>query len=169
MYNPNLEKKLIVVNIAQALIDFCSIQPDIDSSKIQSAELAAQTMDLKRLIGADNVTRCIDPINLENPPPPADVELRELIIPALCYFTFSRLLLMFPGTFTDGGYVVDKEASDKNITTATSNTYATMGDTFMEDVFAFLKEESPEDREVKPENLTPGIRVFGGNEFRASN
>lgn len=169
MYNPNNTKKLIIVDIAQALIDFTSIQADIDESKIQAAELGAQTMDLKRLIGSVNVQRCIDPINREGVIPEADTNLRELVIPALCYFTYSRLLLMFPGTFTDGGYIIDKEASDKNVTTSTSNQYASMGEVFMEDVFKFLEEENPNNEDVKTENLTPGIRSFGGEEYRATN
>jgi hypothetical protein len=169
MYNPDNTKKLIIIDIAQVLIDYTSIQCDIDSSKIHAAELAAQTMDLKRLIGADNVKRCLDPSLLSPTPPNSDLELRELVIPALCYYTYSRCLLMFPGTFTDGGYIIDKEASDKNVTINASNTYASLGDAFMEDVFKFLKTESPNDTEIKPENLTPSIRTFGGNEFRATN
>lgn len=169
MYNPNNTKQLIVIDIAQALIDYCSIQPDIDESKIQTAELIAQKVDLKRLIGDVNVKRCIDPLNLDDPPPTSDVELRELVIPALAYFTYSRLLRMFPGTFTDGGYIIDKEASDKGVTANVSNEYKAIAETFMEDVFTFLKTETPDDKEVRKENLTPSIRAFGGNEFRGSN
>lgn len=170
MYNPDNTKKLVIVNIAQALIDYVSIQPDIDQSKIQAAELVAQRVDLQRLIGKVNVDRCIDPDNITpGPPPPADLALRELVIPALCYYTYSKLLRMFPGTFTDGGYVIEKESSDKGVTANVSNEYASIGDTFMEDVFAFLKAETPDDKTVKPENLTPSIRTFGGKEYRASN
>lgn len=169
MYNVDNTKKLIVVNIAQTLIDYCSIQPDIDESKIQTAELIAQQVDLRRLIGKENVERCIDPINLNTSPPPSDIQLRELVIPVICYFTYSRLLKMFPGTFTDSGYIIEKDASDKGVTTNVSNEYKAIGESFMEDVFAFLKAEDPEDKEVKKENLTPSIRVFGGNEYRSTN
>lgn len=169
MYNPSNTKKLIVVDIAQALIDFCSIQPDINESKIQAAELTAQTIDLKRLIGKENVLRCIDPTSLDIPPSEADIELRDLIIPALCHYTYSRLLKMFPGTFTDAGYIIEKESSDKGVTTTVSNEYKAIAESLMDDVFEFLKKEDPLDREVKKENLTPSIRSFGGNEFRASN
>jgi hypothetical protein len=169
MYNPDNTKKLIVVNIAQTLIDYCSIQPDIDESKIQTAELIAQNMDLKRLIGKENVDRCIDPINLLTPPPQSDIDLRELVIPVICNFTYSRLLRMFPGTFTDAGYIIEKDASDKGVTANVSNEYKAIAETFMEDVFAFLKAEDPQDKEVKKESLTPSIRTFGGREFRGSN
>jgi hypothetical protein len=169
MYNPNLEKKLIVVNIAQALIDYASIQADIDQSKIQAAEYVVQLVDLKRLIGQTNVTRCIDPISLDNPPPTADVELRELILPAVAFFTYAKLLKLYPGTFTDSGYIIEKEASDKNVTTQVSNDYYATAESLMEDVFAFLKSENAQDKSVKPENMTPSIRVFGGQEHRATN
>lgn len=169
MYNTNNTQKLIIVNIAQVLIDYTAIQPDIDESKIQAAELMAQNVDLKRLIGKENVLRCIDPTNLDTPPSEADIELRNLVIPALCYFTYSRLLRMFPGTFTDAGYILEKESSDKGVTTNVSNEYKAVGETFMDDVFEFLKKEDPLDREVKKENLTPSIRSFGGNEFRGTN
>lgn len=168
MYNPELTKKLIVVDIAQALIDYTSIQADIDQSKIQTAELIAQRVDLKSLIGQANVDRCIDPINRTRTIPPEDIQLRELVIPAIAYFTYSRLLRMFPGTFTDSGYIIEKEASDKGVTTNVSNEYRAIAETFMEEVFVFLKTESPNDTKVKKENLTPSIRVFGGNEYRGN-
>lgn len=169
MYNPENTKKLIVVNISQVLIDYTSIQCDIDESKIQSAELIAQMIDLKRLIGAENVTRCIDPVNRTGTIPIEDINLRELVLPVIAYFTYSRLLRMFPGTFTDSGYVIEKEASDRNVTTAVSNEYAGIAESFMDEVFTFLKAETKEDKKVQPDKLTPSIRVFGGQEFRASN
>lgn len=166
MYNSENTKKLIIVDIAQALVDFCSIQPDIDETKIQAAELTAQMVDLRRLIGEVNVSRCIDPINLNDVPSDSDTKLRELVIPALVHFTYSRLLKMFPGTFTDSGYIIDKEASDKGVTTLVSNEYKAIAESFMEDVFEFLKDESPSDKKVKPENLVLSVRTFGGREFR---
>lgn len=169
MYNIDNTKKLIIVDIAQALIDHASIQPDIDESKIQAAELIAQNMDLKRLIGKENVERCIDPINRTGIIPQSDIDLRELVIPVICNFTFSRLLRMFPGTFTDAGYIIEKDASDKGVTANVSNEYKAIAESFMDDVFEFLKNEDPQDREVKEENLTPSIRTFGGHEFRGSN
>jgi len=169
MYNINYTKKLIIVDIAQALMDFCSIQCDIDQTKIQAAELTAQTIDLKRLIGKDNVTRCIDPVNLDDAPPEADLELRELVIPVLAHFTYARLLRMYPGTFTDSGYVIDKEASDKNVTTQVANEYKSVGESMMDEVFEFLEKETQNNPLVKPEANVPSIRSFGGHEFRATN
>lgn len=168
MYNPDNTKQLIVVDIAQTMIDYTSIQCDIDSTKIQTAELIAQKVDLKRLIGKANVDRCIDPVNRTGTIPSSDTELRALILPALAFFTYSRLLRLFPGTFTDAGYIIDKEASDKGVTTNVSNEYSAIAETFMEDVFTFLQAETPDDKQVNKENLTPSIRVFGGNEFRGN-
>lgn len=169
MYNPNLVKKLIIVDIAQSLIDYCSIQPDIDESKIQAAELTVQMVDLKRLIGQDNVTRCIDPVSLITPPPQADIDLRELILPAVAFFTYAKLLKLYPGTFTDSGYIIEKEASDRNVTTQVSNDYYAIAESFMDEVFKFLETETPNNTVIKPEDMTPSIRVFGGEEFRATN
>ena len=169
MYNPNNTKKLVIVNIARAMQDYCSIQPDIDETKMQAAELVAQNIDLVRLIGRENVERCIDPINLEDPPTEADIALRELVIIALCYYTYSRLLKMFPGTMTDSGYVVEEGAASKAILGNTAAEYYTVAETFMKDVMEYLKLEAPATQSVKDENLTPNIRVFGGREHRASN
>ncbi len=38
----------------------------------------------------------------------------------------------------------------------------------MQEQFVFLKTESPNDTKIKKENLTPSIRVFGGNEYRGN-
>lgn len=164
MYSTSNTDKLIVINIAQAMIDYTSIQPDINDTKIQAALLMAQNLDLKKLIGQANIIRCYE--STLGAASDADKALRELLLAPLAYFTFSRMLKMFPGTLTDGGYHVDKEGSDKNVTTQTANEYYAVGTEFMDDVFDFLKAESPTDQNVKPENVTPSIRVFGGEEWR---
>lgn len=169
MYNPENTKKLVIVDIARAMQDYCSIQPDIDPTKMQAAELVAQNIDLVRLIGRDNVARCIDPVNLETEPSEIDIELRQLVVVALCYYTYSRLLKMFPGTFTDSGYVVEEGAASKALLGNTAAEYYTIAETFMKDVMEFLKLENPATEKVKEMNLTPNVRTFGGNERRASN
>lgn len=169
MYNPNNTKKLVIVDIARTMLDFCSIQPDIDETKMQAAELVAQNIDLARLIGKENVERCIDPVSLETPPSESDIELRELVIVPLCYYTYSRLLKMFPGTMTDSGYVVEEGAASKALLGNTAAEYYTVAETFMKDTIEFLKLENPATEKVIKTNLTPNIRTFGGNEHRASN
>lgn len=171
MYNSKNTKQLIIVDIAQALIDYCSIQPDIDESKVQAAQLVAQNIDLVRLIGKVNIKRCIDPINLEDAPSEKDIELRDLVVLPLCYYTYSRLLKMFAGTMTDGGYRVEEGASNKGAIANTAGEYYSIAESFMVDVLEFLKKEAPQDIKLKEatSKMTPKIRSFGGQERRASN
>ncbi len=165
MYSSNLENQLIIVDIVDALQDRVSIQIDIDETKVKAAELVAQQLDLKRLIGADNVKKCLEDDDNFNE------ELRELVIPALCYFTYARCLKMFQGTFTDSGFMTEGEALDKNTAKAVSNEMSSIAETFMEDVIDWLEEQDEDDPQVDEarENLNPRIRTFGGEEWRATN
>jgi hypothetical protein len=168
MYNVELENSLILVDIVSQMVDYCSVQPDLDESKAKSAEIVAQRIDLARLIGKDNVTRCVEtPQGTELTG--ADLELRNLVIPPLVYFTYARLLRMFQGTFTDSGFALQVEAEDRGNAKSVANEMASIAETFMEDVFTFLEAETPDDENVKPEGLTPRIRRFGGKESRSSN
>jgi hypothetical protein len=163
MYNVNLENQLIITNIVDTMIDYVSLQPDIDESKVKAACIVAQKIDIARVIGKANVARCIDPQT------PADEELLDLVIPALCYFTYARLLKMFQGTFTDSGYIVEGEAVDKNMARSTGNEMSSIAEAFLLEVVAFLKLEDPNDEAVDKDKINPRIRVFGGKEIRASN
>lgn len=169
MYNPSNTKKLIAVDIAQVMIDYCSIQPDIDNSKLQAAEFVAQKMDLERLIGRDNVARCMDPDYRDVPPSPADTALRELVLIPIAYYTYARALKMFAGTLTDSGYSIEPGASSKGDAGNTANTYEATAVTFMEEVLDFLKAEAPAIQKPTVKKTTPSIRTFGGCENRASN
>lgn len=161
MYNASLENQLIVVDIANVMQDYTSIQIDIDESKVKAAELVAQNVDLKRLIGKDNIQRAIDPQD------ETDENLKELLIPPLCYYTYSRCLRMFQGIFTDAGYTTETEADDRNSAKSVSNEMRSIGDVFMQDVSDFLEAENP-DEIIDSEKLAPNIRVFGGKESRES-
>lgn len=163
MQSANLENSLILVDIADAMLDYVSIQPDIDETKVKAASLMAQKMDIQRLIGKTNLERCI------NPQTEADDNLKDLIIPALCYFTQARLLKAFPGTFTESGYTKEELAENENTAKKVALEMSAAGETFMQDVFEFLETESPNDENVKEENLTPRIRVIGGKESFGSN
>lgn len=163
MYKAVNENALILVDIVDTMVDYCSIQPDIDESKIKAAAVIAQKIDIELIIGKANVQRCIDP-SVQ-----ADIDFRDLVMSALCFYTYSRLLKMFPGTFTDGGYMIEKDASDKNVTRQVSNEYATVAEAYMVEVLAFLKSESPNDKAVHKEKLVKRIRTIGGKEHRASN
>lgn len=161
MYNSKNEIGLIFTDIQDLMMDYCSLQPDIDVTKVKAACIVAQRMDIREVIGKDNFLRLYE---LETE---ADIELRELLAPALCFFTYSRLLKLFPGTFTDAGYIIDKEASDKNVTRNTANDYADTGTVYLKDVLDFLEKENPTKDTVASQNkLTKRIRVFGGQESR---
>ena len=163
MFDSTLENSLIRKDISDVLADYVSIQPDIDESKVKAASIVAQKIDIKRLIGQPNIDRCIDPTVQ------ADKDLTVLVVPALAYFTMYRLLKMFPGTFTDGGYMFDAEASDTSVTRSAANQMASIAEAFMEEVIDFLEDETEDDELVVPENLTPRIRSFGGKETRSDN
>jgi len=176
MYYGINENSLILPEIADALKDYCSIQFDIDETKCKAAELIAQNIDIKRIIGEDNLNRCIlDPSSTEEIPN-ADKELRALIIPALCYYTYSRMLLLFHTTFTDSGLTTssDDGAEERNAAKSMAKEVKSVAEAFMVDVIEFLEEEADNDPtissdKVKRENLVPKIRTFGGGEKRASN
>ena len=166
MYNANLENQLIIPDIANAMVDYVSIQLDIDESKVKAACIVAQNIDIKRIIGKDNLERCI---GQDTETPSADQELKALIIPPLCYYTYSRLLLMFQGVFTDSGYALEStETEPRNAAKSVSKEMKGIAETLMIEVTDFLKLESP-GTEPSSSKLTPRVRIFGGKENRASN
>jgi hypothetical protein len=162
MYNAHLENSLISPDIVDLMQDYCSIQIDIDETKIKAAALVAQNIDLKRNIKKDNLNRCIDPQCS------SDEELRSLIIPAWCYYTYSRALKMFQGTLTDGGYTVEGEAESQSAAKHVANEMYAIAEGYIQEALEFLQEENP-NTDVDGKDLTPSIRVFGGEEYRASN
>lgn len=162
MYNPILENQLIITGIVDAMQDYCSLQVDIDESKVKAAALIAQKVDIKRVIKEENLQRCIDPQT------EVDYKLKDLVIPALCYFTYARCLKHFHGVMTDGGYVIEGEASSKDITKSIANDMIAVGEVFLQEVVDFLQAEAGP-VEVTQESMTPRIRVFGGEENRSSN
>ena len=160
MYTGLNENQLILPNIVDALHDYCSIQLDIDETKCKSAELLAQNIDIKR----------------ENEMTDLDKQLKALVIPALCWYTYSRLLLLFHTTFTDSGLVSaqDDGAEARNAAKSLSKECKGVAESMMLDVIEFLEEEADEDPTIDKtkfdqEKLTPRIRTFGGVEWRGSN
>tara|TARA_R110002020_G_scaffold373068_1_gene584505 strand:- start:1012 stop:1542 length:531 start_codon:yes stop_codon:yes gene_type:complete len=176
MYTGLNENQLILPNIVDALHDYCSIQLDIDETKCKSAELLAQNIDIKRIIGEDNLNRCIEDPTGENEMTDLDKQLKALVIPALCWYTYSRLLLLFHTTFTDSGLVSaqDDGAEARNAAKSLSKECKGVAESMMLDVIEFLEEEADEDPTIDKtkfdqEKLTPRIRTFGGVEWRGSN
>lgn len=164
MYQSKLENGLIYTDIVDVMGDFVALQPDIESRVVKSAQLMAQNMDLKPIIKKENLDRIISDEELTGD----DLTLLELITPALCYFTYARLLLNFQGSYTDSGFTTDQLETSLAEAQKVSSRMRSLGDTAMLDVVEFLEEENPE-TEVTTEKITKGIRVFGGVENRASN
>jgi hypothetical protein len=165
MYNALLENQLISPDIANLMQDYTSMQIDIDNAKVKAAALVAQRIDLTRLIGAANVLRCV---GITEASDPADIALYELVVAPWCYFTYSRCLKMFQGTFTDSGYTTEVEAEARGVATSVSNEMKGIAETFMIAVIEFLDLETP-NTPIDSTKLTPRIRVFGGEENRGSN
>ena len=176
MYNGLNENELILPEVADALQDYVSIQLDIDETKVKAAAIVAQNIDIKRIIGKDNLLRCIiDPTGDEEQSD-SDKQLTALIIPAWCYYTYSRLLKMFHTIFTDSGLVSasDDGAESRNAAKSLSNEMKSIAESYMLDVTEFLDEEAEADSSIDTtqydeSKLTPRIRTFGGSEWRGSN
>jgi len=168
MYNPNLENKLIAPDIADLMTDYVSLQLDIDNTKVKAAAYVAQTIDIKRCIGQAAIDRVIlAPGCFEDELEEEDLALRNLIIPALCWFTYSRLLLLFQGTYTDSGLWTEAGAEARNAAKSVAKEAKGVAETFMLEVKDFLDAENPCATEGC--ELTPRVRVVGGKERRASN
>lgn len=155
------EIKVIIPDILPEMMKWCSIQPDIDETKLRAANVIAQRLDIKEVIGQVNIDRCID---LTEESPEKDLKLRSLLAPAICFFTYSRLLKLFPGTFTDSGYTIDKEASDKNVTRHTANDYSDTAVVFLKDALDYLALENPTSANAMEKKVFKRIRTIGGRE-----
>ena len=162
MNNIHLENSLISVDIVDLLQDYTSLQLDMDSTKVKAAAIISQRVDIARIIGNDNLER------VKEPETDADDELRELVIPARCYYTYARSLRMFNGTLTDSGYVVSEDAqnSAKIAEKDAEETYS-VAEIYMKDVIDFINKENESSGEesIDESVMTPKIRVFGGNEY----
>tara|TARA_R100000935_G_scaffold36728_1_gene57725 strand:+ start:476 stop:973 length:498 start_codon:yes stop_codon:yes gene_type:complete len=165
MNSVNLENALISVDIVDLLQDYCAIQLDIDSTKVKAAAHVAQTIDITRVIGATNLER------IKNPLDSVDDAMRELAIPAWCYYTYSRCLKMFNGTLTDSGYVISEDAERAlDVVGKASNEAYSIAEVYMQLLVEALDGETPTESDDIDQGLfTPQIRVFGGEENRGSN
>lgn len=165
MNNANLENALISVDIVDLLQDYCAIQLDIDSTKVKAAAHVAQTIDITRIIGATNLER------IKTPQDDADDAIRELAIPAWCYYTYSRCLKMFNGTLTDSGYIISEDAERAlGVVRKASDEAYSIAEVYMQLLVDALDDETPTDTDNVDQGLfTPQIRVFGGGENRGSN
>jgi hypothetical protein len=165
MNNIDLEQSLIDPNVCDLLQDRVSIQLDIDSTKVKSAAHIAQTVDLARIIGKENVARCVDPATT------ADEDLKELVTPAWIFYTHARALRMFNGTLTDSGYIMSEDAQ-RGVKQAKKDAdeSCSVAEVYLDLAIDFLDAETPTALDdIDRTKLTPRIRVFGGQESRSSN
>lgn len=147
-------------DIVDQMTQYVPLQPDIDEIKVKAASLLAQTVDIDRLIGEDALNRTIGD-NVTG----ADLELKKLLIPPLCYYTYSRLLLNFHGSYTDSGYENDELAASRNEAKSASKEMKGVAAHLMQKVIAFLEEENPS-LDIDERKLTPRVSVIGGRESR---
>ena len=165
MNNVDLENSLISVGIVDLMQDYVAIQLDIDSTKVKAAAHVAQTIDITRIIGSTNLER------IKNPQNDLDDAIRELAIPAWCYYTYSRCLKMFNGTLTDSGYIISEDAERglQVVKKAQEEAYS-IGEVYMQLLIEALDAETPtEADDIDQGLLSPQVRVFGGEENRGSN
>lgn len=159
----SLQDKLILSDIRENMLDYVSIQEDIDEDKLQSAMFLAQNVDLKKLIGKDNIERCINPTTDQN------IALKELVTPPLCYYAYSHLLTKFHASYTESGMTIEEVASTISEAKRVADELRSAARVFMDDVFEFFEEEGDPEDKVKEEKIMPKIFIAGGEERRGSN
>ena len=161
MYDSNLENGLIDEYIVNLMSDYTSIQQDIDETRIKAAANIAQTQYIKKIIGKEAFARIIDvDESIE-----ADVELKRLVIPAWCFYTYYTLLTAFNGNYTDSGYDRENEAENNNESRTTANYIKSIGRDFLQEVIDFLDAEKPSEQ-IDERKIVPTWRAMGGEENR---
>ena len=162
MYNIINETNLLLPDIAQRLGDYVGIQPDVDETRVKAASLVAQDLDLKPSMKTsnkiDNWSRCFeDGSNYSE-------ALYDLVVPALCFFTYARLVTMFQANYTDSGTSVEEGSLTINEARSVSKQYRAIGESYLGEIIEFLKEESS-DTEATMDTSVRRVRGFGGNEI----
>ncbi len=163
MYNSGLENNLISPDIADIMQDYCSIQLDIGDTKLKMSATVAQNIDIKKVIGKANLQRCIEPQTNE------DMELRELVIPTWCYYTYYRTITVGQGTLTESGYVIEEGAASLSTAKAVANQIKSIAEDYMGEVISFLTENGSSEKAEMEKKNAPRIRTMGGVERRGNN
>ena len=162
MYNSKLENSLLLPDISDRLTDFVGIQLDVDDTRVKSASLIAQDLDVKKVIGAENWQRCFE--DDEN----FSEDLFDLVVPALCFLTYSRLVALMQGNYTDSGMSVEEGALSIDEAKSASTQYRAIGESYLGEVVDFLKNENPSSSASMDKSVLR-IRSFGGDEGRGTN
>lgn len=164
MYSSENENDLIVTDVVQVMLDAVGLQQDINEVKCKNSWLIAQEVDMERILDKSTFDRCRTPLTEQ------DNKLRRLVLKALSFYAYARLLKGNQGVFTDGGYTVEKEATNINATNSVYNYHYSLGDVYMTKIIDFLKLENPQlDNTKLKTKLVPRIRKVGGREHRGSN
>lgn len=162
MYNPELELSLLLPDIADRLSDYVGIQLDVDDTRIKAACLVAQDLDIKFVITNDNWDRCFEDTN-ENEDVEYSEDLYKLVIPALCYFTYSRLVSMMQGSYSDSGMSVEAGALSIGEAKSASKQYRAIGETYLGKVVDWLEGEDTTTEATMDKSILR-VRAFGGSE-----
>jgi hypothetical protein len=163
MYSLQAEERLISVDIVNILSDRCSIQLDIDPTRVKASALIAQDIDLGDVLTEAQIERARNPVTA------ADEVFRELVIPAWAFYTYARCISLNTGSFTDSGYVLEKEVGDiESILYKTEKSIISIAIKYLGKVLAFLDNETPDIPSTTP-GIKLRIKTMGGEENRASN
>lgn len=162
MYDIKLEDQLLFPDIGDRLSDYVGIQLDADDTRIKSACLMAQNLDIKRIIGKEYWDKCFEGNEEFNE------EFFDIVTPALMYYTYARLIKLFQGNYTDSGYSIEGEVESLQATRTASKDYMAIAEVYMQEVISFIEGEKKE-LQIQPEEFIQRVRSFGGKENRASN
>jgi len=158
MYNPSNELKLLLPDISDRMTDYVGIQLDIEDTKVISASIVAQDLDIKSVITKYNWERCFE--ENEN----YSEELYDLIIPALCFLSYARLVSQYQISVTDSGASVEEGALSVNEAKAASKAYRAVGESYLGLVVDWLEQEDSS-TEATMDRSVQRIRSFGGEEL----
>ena len=162
MYNAQNELALLLPDIADRMADYVGIQLDVDDTRVKAACLVAQDLDISFVITKDNWSRCFEEVDgVENAK--FSETLYDLIIPVVCFFTYSRLVSMMQGNYTDSGMSVEEGALSINEAKSASKQYRAIGESYLGQVVKWLEEENSS-TEATMEKSILRVRSFGGDE-----
>ena len=165
MYNAENELALLLPDIADRLTDYVGIQLDVDDVRIKSACLVAQDLDIKQVITDDNWNRCFEEIDGEDNED-YNEELFTLVVPALCFLTYARLVSMMQGSYSDSGMTVEEGALSINEAKAASKQYRSIGETYLGKVVDWLEDEDSSTKATMEKSVNR-VRRFGASELNS--
>lgn len=157
MYNPENENRLLLPDISDRLEDYVGISRDADDTKIKAASLIASDLDIAFVITEENFQRCYE--DDEN----YSEELFNLVVPALCFFTYSRLVELFQANYTDSGLATEEGTLSNDEVKAASKRYRSVGEAYLQKVVKWLADEDSNTDATMDKSILR-IRSFGGNE-----